>query len=102
MIENTNLLLGILVLVLVLVSAFFSLVETALTTCSKAKIHRLAKEGNKKAIKTTSTRNKRRKEVLNISIDQKFYIKNKFKRVSPRVVKCSFCTQKINNNHFTR
>ncbi len=52
MIENTNLLLGILVLVLVLVSAFFSLVETALTTCSKAKIHRLAKEGNKKAIKT--------------------------------------------------
>ena len=57
---------------------------------------------NKKAIKTTSTRNKRRKEVLNISIDQKFYIKNKFKRVSPRVVKCSFCTQKINNNHFTR
>ena len=57
---------------------------------------------SKKAIKTTSTRNKRRKEVLNISIDQKFYIKNKFKRVSPRVVKCSFCTQKINNNHFTR
>ncbi len=51
MIENTNLLLGILVLVLVLVFAFFSLVETALTTCSKAKIHRLAKDGNKRATK---------------------------------------------------
>jgi Mg2+/Co2+ transporter CorB len=52
MIDNTNLLLGILVLFLILLSAFFSLVETALTTCSKAKIHRLAKDGNKRAIKT--------------------------------------------------
>ncbi len=50
MVENTNLLLGILVLVLILISAFFSLVETALTTCSKAKIHRLAKDGDKGAI----------------------------------------------------
>ncbi|MFT6077049.1 MAG: Mg2+/Co2+ transporter CorB [Myxococcota bacterium] len=33
-------------------SAFFSLTETAFTNCSKAKIHRLAKDGNKKAKKT--------------------------------------------------
>lgn len=52
MIENTNLLLGILVLFLILLSALFSLAETALTTCSHAKIHRLVKEGDKRAIKT--------------------------------------------------
>lgn len=52
MIENTNLLLGSLVLGLILLSAFFSMVETALTTCSKAKIHRLAKDGDKRAIRT--------------------------------------------------
>ncbi|MCE3255357.1 MAG: Co2 transporter containing domain [Rickettsiaceae bacterium] len=40
-----------LVLALVLISAFFSLVETALASCSRAKMHRLAKEGDKKAIK---------------------------------------------------
>jgi Mg2+/Co2+ transporter CorB len=51
MIENTNLLLGILVLVLILLSAFFSLAEIALTTCSRAKIHRLAKDGDTKAIR---------------------------------------------------
>jgi len=49
MIENINLVLGILVFALICFSGFFSLSETALTTCSKAKIHRLAKEGNKKA-----------------------------------------------------
>ncbi|MES2678160.1 MAG: CNNM domain-containing protein [Pseudomonadota bacterium] len=51
MLENTNLLLGILVLSLILLSAFFSLAEIALTTCSRAKIHRLAKDGDKKAIR---------------------------------------------------
>ena len=51
-IENTNLLLGILMFFLLLGSGFFSMTETALTNCSKAKIHRLAKEGNKRAIRT--------------------------------------------------
>ncbi|MFT5703965.1 MAG: Mg2+/Co2+ transporter CorB [Rickettsiales bacterium] len=51
-IDNTNLILGIIVAVLILMSAFFSLTETAFTNCSQAKIHRFAKEGNKKAIKT--------------------------------------------------
>jgi Mg2+/Co2+ transporter CorB len=52
MTENINLILGILVAVLILLSAFFSLTETAFTNCSKAKIHRLAKDGNKKAKQT--------------------------------------------------
>ena len=52
--ENINLILGLLVLFLILLSAFFACVETALTTCSKAKIHRLSKEGNKRAIKVES------------------------------------------------
>ncbi|MFT6106174.1 MAG: Mg2+/Co2+ transporter CorB [Rickettsiales bacterium] len=51
-IENTNLLMGIIVGVLILMSAFFSLTETAFTNCSQAKIHRLAKDGNKRAKKT--------------------------------------------------
>ncbi len=51
MLENTNLLLGILVLALILLSAFFSLAEIALTTCSRAKIHRLAKDGDKRAMR---------------------------------------------------
>ena len=50
MIENINLVLAILVILLVFCSAFFSLVETAFTNCSKAKINHLIKEGNKKAI----------------------------------------------------
>jgi Mg2+/Co2+ transporter CorB len=52
MIENINLTLGILVFVLICFSSFFSLAETSLTTCSKAKIHRLAKDGNTKAATT--------------------------------------------------
>ena len=51
MLENTNLLLGILVLALILLSAFFSLAEIALTTCSRAKIHRLEKDGDKRAMR---------------------------------------------------
>jgi Mg2+/Co2+ transporter CorB len=51
MISDTNLILSILVLGLVFFSAYFSLIEIALTSCSKARIHRLAKDGNKKAIK---------------------------------------------------
>lgn len=50
MLENTNLLMGILVLALVFTSAYFSLAETALGACSRAKIHQLAREGNKRAI----------------------------------------------------
>ncbi|MFT6332435.1 MAG: Mg2+/Co2+ transporter CorB [Lentimonas sp.] len=51
-IENTYLLLGILMFLLLIGSGFFSMTETALTNCSKAKIHRLAKDGNKRAIRT--------------------------------------------------
>ncbi len=52
--KNINLILGVVVLMLIMVSAFFSLVETALATCSKAKIHRMIKDGSKKAIKAES------------------------------------------------
>lgn len=48
--EDTTLLMGILVLALVFISAYFSLAETALATCSRARIHHLVKEGNKRAI----------------------------------------------------
>jgi Mg2+/Co2+ transporter CorB len=51
MINDLNLILGTTVILLIFVSSFFSLVETSLTTCSKAKIHRLAKDGDPKAIK---------------------------------------------------
>ena len=51
MIENLNLILVALVTFLILLASFFSLVETALTTCSQAKIHRLAKDGDQRAIK---------------------------------------------------
>ena len=49
--EDFSWLSVVLVLGLIMISAFFALVETSLTSCSKAKIHRLAKEGNKKAIR---------------------------------------------------
>ncbi len=51
MIENSDLLMGLLVIALVLTSAYFSLAETALATCSRAKIHHLAKEGDLRAIR---------------------------------------------------
>ncbi len=51
MINDTSILLGILVLALILLSAFFSLAEIALTTCSRAKIHRMTKDGDKRAIR---------------------------------------------------
>jgi len=50
MTENLDLILAILVAVLILVSSFLSLVETSITSCSRAKIHRLTKEGDQKAI----------------------------------------------------
>jgi Mg2+/Co2+ transporter CorB len=51
MIENINLFLGLAVIFLVFISSFFSISETALTSTSKGKIHRLAKDGNRNAIR---------------------------------------------------
>lgn len=49
-VDNLTMVYGGLVLVLIFISAFFSISETALTTSSKAKIHRLAREGNRRAL----------------------------------------------------
>ena len=51
MTQDLDLILTILVAFLILLSSFLSLVETALTSCSRAKIHRLTKEGDRRAIK---------------------------------------------------
>ena len=62
------LILGGVVFLLIIASAFFSSAETALTAASEARIRQLAKTGNKQAIRVEKLRQDREKLISTILI----------------------------------
>lgn len=60
------------IVILLVISAFFSCAETGLTAISRAKMHRLKNEGNKRAILVTKLRENKEKFISSILLGNNF------------------------------